>query len=141
MLKEVRQECILSPAVFNLYSEAVFQKALEEIDKRIKVNGKRINNIRYADDTVLADNLENRQLLMDKINEKSKNFGLRMNIHKTKILVVSKNKIDNVVITLDGLRACRDEVAPSGREVARNADDGKAKKSCVLQPHIPKQQV
>lgn len=96
----MRQGSILSSVLFNLYSEAIFQNALKEVDKGFKI--KRINNIRYADDTVvLADNLEDLQLLMDRINEGSREFGLKMNIQKTKILVV-KHRIDNAVITLHG---------------------------------------
>lgn len=53
---------------------------------------------------VLADNLEDLQLLIDRINKKSREFSLKMNIQKTKIMVISKQRIDNAVITLDGGR-------------------------------------
>lgn len=52
----VRQGCVLSPTLFNLYPENVFQEALEG-QKGIKVNGKPINNIRYTDNTAVAANL------------------------------------------------------------------------------------
>jgi len=52
-------KCILSPHLFNLYSESIFQEALEELNVGVKVNDVWINHIRYADDTVLiADNME-----------------------------------------------------------------------------------
>ena len=61
----VRQECVLSPTLFNIYSEKLFQEALEGFPEGIKLNGKTINNIRYADDTViLASSLEDLQTLL-----------------------------------------------------------------------------
>ena len=60
----VRQGCILSPIVFNMYSEEVVNKALEN-DKGIVINGKGFTNIRYADDTViLADSEQNLQRII-----------------------------------------------------------------------------
>ena len=67
--RSVRQGCVLSPILFNIYSEKIFQEALEGFPKGIKINGETINNIRYADDTViLASSLEDLQTLLEKIN-------------------------------------------------------------------------
>jgi hypothetical protein len=56
----VRQGCIFSPLIFNLYSEEIMSKALEEAEEGIVINGKIINNLRYAHDTLLiASNIEN----------------------------------------------------------------------------------
>ena len=52
----VRQGCILSPTFFNMYLEKIFQNALEDIQEGIKVNERFVNNIRYADDTVIIAN-------------------------------------------------------------------------------------
>ena len=68
MRRGVRQECILSPMLFNLYMERVFRIFLENIDIGIKVNGTRINSLRYADDTALMANItEELQRLLDAI--------------------------------------------------------------------------
>ena len=88
----VRQGCVLSPLLFNLYSERIFQNALENIQEGIKVNGKLVNNVRYADDTViLANSPEGLQKLMDAITKEGDYLGLKVNTNKTKVLVISKN--------------------------------------------------
>lgn len=88
----VRQGCVLSPLLFNLYSEAIFRVALEDVEMGIRVNGTWINNIRYADDTVLiAENMHDLQQLVDKIGEQSKSMGLNINTKKTKFMIISRN--------------------------------------------------
>ena len=70
MQHDVCQGCILSLMLFNLYMERVFRTPLENIDIGVKVNGRQINNLRYADDTALmADTAEELQRLLDAINE------------------------------------------------------------------------
>lgn len=87
----VRQGCVLSPLLFNLYSESIFREALHEAQGGIKINGTIINNIRYADDTVLiADNEQELQNIINSVVRHSEMFGLYLNISKTKILVFSK---------------------------------------------------
>lgn len=87
----VRQGCVLSPLLFNIYSEAVFREALEDTEHGIRINGTIINNIRFADDTViLASSMENLQNLMNLVVTHSANYGLQMNIVKTKLVVFSK---------------------------------------------------
>lgn len=90
----VRQGCVLSPILFNLYSEAIFAEALENTNIGIKINGNIINNLRYADDTVLlAGSLQELQLLVDHVVQHSERYGLYMNGSKTKLLVYSKAPI------------------------------------------------
>ena len=81
--KGVRQCCILSPCLFNLHAECIMRNAgLDEAQAGIKIAGRNINNLRYADDTTLmAESEELKSLLM-----KVKKVGLKLNIQKTKIM-------------------------------------------------------
>ena len=85
--KGVRQGCILSPFLFNFYAEYIMRSAgLEEVQAGIKIAGRNINNLRYADDTnLMADSEELKSLLM-KVKEESETVGLKLNIQKTKII-------------------------------------------------------
>lgn len=88
----VRQGCILSPLLFNLYSEAIFKEIMEEETAGIVVNGEIINNVRYADDTVLlTSSLGDMQHLLEKLKERCWKFGLGINFNKTKLMVVTKS--------------------------------------------------
>ena len=85
----VRQGCILSPSLFNLYTECIFQSI--EGMPGINISGNIVNNLRYADDTVLiADNEQDLQNIVDTIHRQSKEFGLDMNVKKTKTMVISR---------------------------------------------------
>ena len=86
--KGVRQGCILSPYLFNLYAEYIMRNArLEEAQDGIKTARRNINNLRYADDTTLmAESEEELKSLLMKVKEKSEKVGLKLNIQKTKIM-------------------------------------------------------
>ena len=75
--KGVRQGCILSPCLFNLYTEYIMRKAgLEEAQAGIKIAGRNINNLKYADDTTLmADSEEERKSLLVKVKEESEKLA------------------------------------------------------------------
>ena len=86
--KVVHQGCILSPCLFNLYAEYILRNAgLEEAQAGIKTAGRNINNLRYADDTTLmAESEEKLKSLLMKVKEESEQVGLKLNIQKTKIM-------------------------------------------------------
>ena len=89
--KGVLQGCILSPCLLNLYAEYITRNTrLDEPQAGIKIAGRNINNLRYADDTTLMTEIkeELKNLLM-KVKEESEKAGLKLNIQKTKIMASS----------------------------------------------------
>ena len=85
--KGVRQGCILSPCLLNLYAEYIMRNAgLEETQAGIKIEGRNINNLRHTDDTTLmAETEEELKSLLMKVKEESEKVGLKVNIQKTEI--------------------------------------------------------
>src|SRR5574337_752222 len=85
--KGVRQGCILSPGLFNLYAEYIMRSTgLEEAQAGIKIARRNINKLRYADDTTLvAESEEELKSLLVKVKEESEKVGFKLNIQKTKI--------------------------------------------------------
>ena len=85
--KGVFQGCILSPCLFNLYEEYIIQNAeLNEMQAGIKIAGRNINNLRYADTTLMSESEEELKSLLKKVKEESEKVGLKLNIQKTKIM-------------------------------------------------------
>ena len=89
--KGEHQGCILSPCLFNLYAEYILRNAgLYEAQAGIKIAGRNINNLRYADDTTLMEeSKEELKNLLMKVKEESEKVGLKLNIQKTKIMASS----------------------------------------------------
>ena len=91
--------CILSPCLFNLYAEYIIRNAgLDEAQAGIKIAGRNINNLRYADDTTpMAETEEKLKCLLMKVKEESEKVGLKLNIQKTRIMAsgpITSWKID-----------------------------------------------
>ena len=86
--KGVFQGCVLSPCLFNLYAEYIMRNAgLDEAQAGIKVAGKNINNLRYADDTTfMAESEEELKSLLIKVKEKIEKSWLKAQLQKTKIM-------------------------------------------------------
>jgi len=86
--KGVHQVCLLSPCLFNVYAENIMRNSgLVEAQAGIKIVGRNINNLRYADDTTLmAESKEELKSLLMKVKEESEKVGLKLNIQKTKIM-------------------------------------------------------
>ena len=80
-------KAVLSPCLFNFYAEYIMRNAgLEEAQAGIKIAGRNINNLRYADDTTLMAESEELKSLLTKVKEESEKVGLKINIQKTKIM-------------------------------------------------------
>lgn len=88
---------------FNIYSEEIFVDALEEQPIGMRIGGKIINNIRYADDTAfIAESMPDLQRLLNQVCEASKKYSLAINIGKTKIMIVGKGGTINAQLELAG---------------------------------------
>ena len=86
--KGVRQGCILSPCLFNFYAEYIMRNAgLDEAQAGIKIAGRNINDLRYADDiTLMAESEEDLKSPLMKMKEESEKDGLKLNTQKTKTM-------------------------------------------------------
>ena len=82
----------MSPCLFNFYAEYIIRNArLEEAQAGIKIAGRNINNLRYADDTTLMSEIAELKSLLMKVKEESEKVGLKLNILKTKIMASGPN--------------------------------------------------
>ena len=101
----VHQGCILLSCLFNLYAEYIMRNAgLEEAQAGIKIAGRSINNLRYADDsTLLAESEEEPKSLLVKVKEESEKVSLKLNIQKSKIMAsspITSSQIDGEIVEI-----------------------------------------
>src|SRR6218665_829230 len=99
----LRQRCPLSPILFLIYAGMMMIDAMEEIEEGIKVGGKLVNDVRFADDHgMVADSEGGLQKLMDGLNRMAKEYDMKVNIKKTKVMKVSRKGEGVINITIDG---------------------------------------
>ena len=131
MGKGVRQGCIWSPCLFSFYAKYIMRNAgLEEAQAGIKIAGRNINNLRYADDTTLmAEREEELDSLLMKVKEESEKVSLKFNIQKTKIMASSPITLGQI----DGetMEIVRDFIW-GGSKIIADADYSHEIKRCLL---------
>ena len=99
----IRQGCILSPCLFNLYKEYLMRNCgLDKAQDGIKIARRNINNLKYADDpTLIAESKEELKSLLMKVKEESEKVGLNLNIQNTKIMTsgpITSGQIDGETV-------------------------------------------
>ena len=129
--KGVRHGCILLPCLFNFYAEYIMRNAgLDEAQARIKIAGRNINNLRYADDTTLmAESEEELKSLLMKVKEESEKVGLKPNIQKMKIM--ASGPITSWEIDGETMETVIDFIL-GGSKITANGDCSHEIKRCLL---------
>ena len=132
----VRQGCLLSPHLFNIYSEVIIRNALEGFEGTVKIGGRIITNLRYADDIVLiGGSMEELQDIVNRVHEASSQAGLYLNTSKTKVMktirVPVRNEQDNILVNGQDIENVKNFVY-LGTMITENYDDSKTSRDVLL---------
>ena len=132
----VCQGCILSPGLLNLYAECILQNArLNEAQARIKIAGRNINNLRYANDTTLMEDSEEQlKGLLMKVKEESEKVGLKFNIQITKIM--ASGPITSWQIDGERVETVRDLLLGAPKSLQMVIASMKLKDTCSLEEKL-----
>ena len=99
----VRQGCPLSPLLFSVYAEMMMLEAMEETEQGVRVGGELLTDVRFADDQGMISSTESGlQELMDRLNNTAKRYDMKINVKKTKTMLVSRKEGKSVQIKIDG---------------------------------------
>ena len=121
----------MSPCLFNFYAEYITRNAgLEEVQAGIKIAGRNINNLRYADDiTLMAESEEELKSLLMKVKEESEKVGLKLKIQKTKIM--ASGPITSWQLDAETMQIVRDFIL-GGSKITTDGDSNHEIKRCLL---------
>lgn len=101
----VRQGCPLSPLLFSIYVEMMMIEAFEDSKEGIRVGGELVRDVRFADDQGMVESTEiGLQMVMNKLKDTAQRYNMKINVAKTKAMVVSKKGGSTVTIMVDGKR-------------------------------------
>ena len=99
----VRQWCLLSPQLFNIYAEAIMKESMEGVEDRVLVGGHLVQAVRFADDqAMIASSVNGLQNIMTKLNDTVKEFKMRINEKKTKVMKIGRGEAEEVKIPING---------------------------------------
>ena len=135
--KGVHQGCILSPCLFNFYAEYIMRNAgLDEAQAGIKIAGRNINNLRYADDATLMAGSEELKSLLMKVKEESEKVGLKLNIQKTTIMGPSPNTISPWQVDGEIMETVTDFILGAPKSLKTVTAAMKLKDACSLEEKL-----
>ena len=134
--KRVCQSCILLPCLFNLYAEYIMRNTgLDEVQARIKIARRNINNFRYTDDTTLmAESKEELKSLWMKVKDESEKVGLKLNIQKTNIM--ASGPITSWQINAETMETVTDFILGGSKITADGDCSHEIKDACSLEEKL-----